>query len=200
VVSVIEDYALLSDTHTTALVGNDGSIDWLRLPCFDSTGPFAALVGGVENGRWRIAPRLPVRGNRRKYRGDSLVLETDCDTAEGSIRLVDFIPRRAEVPAVVRLIVGVRGRVRVEMDFRPRFDDGRIRPRFRIVDGATVADAGLESLRLSTPVETRVEDAATRADFVVPAGELLPFVLTWHPSNEPASAPIDALRALADTE
>jgi GH15 family glucan-1,4-alpha-glucosidase len=200
VVSLIEDYALLTDTQTSALVSKEGSIDWLRLPRFDSAGPFAALLRDVENGRWLIAPHLPVRGSRRRYRGDSVVLETDVETADGSIRLVEFVPIRAEVPAVVRLVEGVRGRVRMHMDFRPRFDDGRIRPRFGRVDGADVAIAEPECVRLCSPVETRADDAAIRADFVVSAGELLPFVLSWHHSHEPASAPIDPLRALAATE
>ena len=196
----IEDYALLGDTQTAALVSSEGSIDWLCLPRFDSAASFAALLGNEENGRWQIAPYGHVRETRRRYRGDTLVLETDFDTAEGSIRLVDFMPPRGESPAVVRLVEGVRGQVRVQMDLRLRFDYGRIRPWLRDIDGADVAIAGAESVWLRTPVETRDEDAAVRADFVVSAGQLLPFVLTWHPSHEAAPAPIDPLRALADTE
>jgi GH15 family glucan-1,4-alpha-glucosidase len=196
----IEDYGLLGDTHTAALVSNEGSIDWLCLPRFDSAAPFAALLGNEENGRWQIAPSGNVRATRRRYRGDTLVLETDFDTAEGSIRLVDFMPPRREAPTVVRLVEGVRGRVRVHMDLRPRFDYGRIRPSLRHIDGKQAAIAGPDSVWLRTPVETRAEDAAVRADFFVSAGELLPFVLTWQPSHEPAPVPVDPLRALADTE
>jgi GH15 family glucan-1,4-alpha-glucosidase len=196
----IEDYALLGDTHTGALVSTAGSIDWLCLPRFDSAAPFAALLGGEGNGRWQIAPLGHVRATRRRYRGDTLVLETDFDTAEGSIRLVDFMPPRGESPDVVRLVVGVRGKVPVHMDLKPRFDYGRIRPWLRHLDEADVAVAGPDSLWLRTPVETRAEDGAVRADFLVSAGELLPFVLTWQPSHEPAPVPVDALRALADTE
>jgi GH15 family glucan-1,4-alpha-glucosidase len=172
----------------------------LCLPRFDSAGSFAAVLGGEGNGRWRIAPVEHVRTARRRYRGDTLVLETDFETAAGSIRLVDFMPPRGESPAVVRLVVGVRGQVLVHMDLRPRFDSGRIRPWLRHIDGADVVVAGPDSVWLRTPVETRTEDAAVRADFLVSAGELLPFVLTWQPSHEPAPVPVDPLRALADTE
>jgi GH15 family glucan-1,4-alpha-glucosidase len=181
-------------------VSKAGSIDWLCLPRFDSAAPFAALLGDEGNGRWQIAPAGNVRTTRRRYRGDTLVLETDFDTDEGSIRLVDFMPPRGESPDVVRLVVGVRGQVRVHMDLRPRFDYGRIRPWLRHVEGADVAVAGPDSVWLRTPVETRAQDASLRADFLVAAGELLPFVLTWHPSHEPPPAPVDPLRALADTE
>ena len=196
----IEDYALIGDTHTAALVSKEGSIDWLCLPRFDSAASFAALLGNEENGRWQIAPHGHVRATRRRYRGDTLVLETDFDTAEGSIRLVDFMPPRDQAPDIVRLVVGVRGRVRVHMDLRVRFDYGRIRPWLRHIDGAQAAVAGPDSVWLRTPVETRDEDAAVRADFILSAGELVPFVLTWHPSHDSAPAPIDPLRALADTE
>jgi GH15 family glucan-1,4-alpha-glucosidase len=196
----IEDYALIGDTHTAALVSKEGSIDWLCLPRFDSEASFAALLGNEENGRWQIAPWGDVQATRRRYRGETLVLETDFDTAEGSIRLVDFMPPRGEAPDVVRLVEGIRGRVRVHMDLRPRFDYGRIRPWLRHIDGAQAAIAGPDSVWLRTPVETRAEEAAVRADFLVSAGELVPFVLTWHPSHEPAPVPVDPLRALADTE
>jgi GH15 family glucan-1,4-alpha-glucosidase len=156
--------------------------------------------GNQENSRWRIAPFGHVRATRRGYRGDTLVLETDFETAEGSIRLVDFMPPRGRGPDVVRLVEGVRGRVRVRMDLRVRFDYGGVQPWLRHSDGADVAIAGPDSVWLRTPVETRAEGFAVRADFFVTAGELVPFALTWHPSHEAAPAPIDPLRALADTE
>lgn len=196
----IEDYALLGDTHTAALVNNEGSIDWLCMPRFNSAACFAALLGNEENGRWQIAPYGHVQATRRRYRGDTLVLETDFDTAEGSIRLVDFMPPRGEAPDVVRLVEGVRARVRVHMDLRVRLENGRTRPWLRHTDGAHAAIAGPDSVCLRTPVETRGEGFAVRADFFVTAGELVPFALTWHPSHEAAPAPIDPLRALADTE
>jgi GH15 family glucan-1,4-alpha-glucosidase len=196
----IEDYALLGDTHTAALVSNRGSIDWLCLPRFDSAASFAALLGDTENGRWQVTPAAQVLATRRRYRGDTLVLETDFDTADGSIRLVDFMPLRSKAPIVVRLVEGVRGRVRMRMDLTVRFDDGRIHPWLRHSDGAHAAIAGRDSAWLRTPVETRDEDFAVRADFFVTAGELLPFVLTWQPSHEAPPVPFDPLRALVDTE
>ena len=196
----IENYALLGDTHTAALVSNQGSIDWLCFPRFDSAATFAALVGDEENGRWQIAPDGQITASRRRYRGDTLVLETDFETPEGSIRLVDFMPARGETAEVVRLVEGVRGRVRVQMELKARFDYGRIRPVIRRIDGADVAFAGPDSIWLHTPVETRDEEGVLRAEFSVTAGELVPFVLTWRPSHEPAPHPVDPMRALADTE
>ena len=170
----IEDYALLGDTGTAALVN--------------------------ENGRWQIAPHGLVRAMRRRYRGAAPVLETDFDTAEGSIRLVDFTPPRGNAPVVVRLVEGVRGRVRVHMDLRAPCDDGLTGPWRRHVGGAQLATAGADSLWLRTPVDTRVEGCRVRADFFVTAGELVPFVLTWQPSHEAAPTSVDPFRALADTE
>jgi GH15 family glucan-1,4-alpha-glucosidase len=187
--------------HPDGRAPEQGRIDRLALPPALRLGGFlAALLGDEEKGRWQIAPAGHLRRASRRYRGETLVLETDFDTAEGSIRLVDFMPPRGKTTDVVRLVVGVRGQVRVQMDFRPRFDYGRIRPRLRRIDGADVAIAGAESIWLRAAVETRTEDDAVRADFFVSAGELLPFVLTWHPWHEPAPVPVDPLRALADTE
>jgi GH15 family glucan-1,4-alpha-glucosidase len=194
------DYALLGHTHTATLVNQNGSLDWLCLPRFGSTATFAAALGNKENGRWQIAPCGHVRASRRRYRGDTLVLETDFDTADGSIRLVDFMPRQRKAPDVVRLVEGIRGRVRVLMDLRVRFHDGRLRPWLRLIDGAHRAIAGADRVWLGTPVQKRDDGFALRADFFVTAGELVPFVLTWHPSDEAAPAPIDPFRALADTE
>ena len=126
------------------------------------------------------------------------MLETDFDTSEGSIRLVDFMPPRDDAPDVVRLVEGLHGSVRVRMELTLRCDYGRIRPWLRRIDGAHAAIADCVWLR--TPVDTREEDFALRADFVITAGERVPFVLTWHPSHEPSPAPVDPLRALADTE
>jgi len=196
----IADYALLGDTDTAALVSNRGSIDWLCVPRFDSAASFAALLGDAENGRWQITPAGQVLATRRRHRGDTLVLETDFDTAEGSIRLVDFMPLRRDAPIVVRLVEGIRGCVRMHMDLTVRFDDGRIRPWLRHSDGAHAAIAGGDSVWLRSPVEARYEGFAVRADFFVTAGELVPFVLTWQPSHEAPPVPIDPLRALVDTE
>ena len=196
----IEDYALLGDTLTAALVGRDGSIDWLCLPRFDSPACFAALVGDDHNGRWRLAPRGEVRASRRRYRGDTLVLETELDTAEGSVRIVDFMPPRHQVPHVVRVVEGVRGRVCMQMDLRVRFDYGRIRPLLRPHPGAYGAIAGPDGVWLRSPVEITGDDMSLRAEFVVTAGDRCPFVLSWCPSHEPPPEPIDATQALAETE
>jgi hypothetical protein len=154
----------------------------------------------IEDGRWEIVPYGHVRAFRRRYRGDTLVLETDFATAEGSIRLVGFTPPRDKVRGVVRLVEGVRGRVRVHMDLRVRCLEGQIGPLLRQVDGACAATAGVDSVWLRTPVETRDEGFAVRADFFVTAGELIPFVLSWHPSQEASPAATDPFRALADAE
>jgi GH15 family glucan-1,4-alpha-glucosidase len=199
--SPIEDYALLGDTQTAALVGRDGSIDWLCLPRFDSAACFAALLGDEDNGRWVIAPRDHVRAARRRYRGDTLVLETDFDTAEGSIRVVDFMPPRNGAAHVVRLVEGIRGRVRVQMELRPRFDYGRIRPWLRpLVDGVYAAVAGPDSVWFRSSVPVRHENSLMRADFSVAPGQLFAFDLSWRPSHERSSDPIDPLRVLAETE
>jgi GH15 family glucan-1,4-alpha-glucosidase len=198
--SAIEDYALLGDTHGAGLVGRDGSVDWLCLPRFDSPACFASLLGDEDNGRWWIGPSGSVRTVERRYRGDTLVVETDFDTAAGSIRLIDFMPPRAKAPHLVRIVEGLRGRTSVSMDWRPRFDYGGIRPRIRSVDGALIATAGPDSLRLATPITTRVHGHAAGADFEIETGDCVPFVLSWHPSHEPGTAPVDAYVALADTE
>jgi GH15 family glucan-1,4-alpha-glucosidase len=198
--SPIEDYALLGDTQTAALVGRDGSIDWLCLPRFDSAACFAALLGDEDNGRWVIAPREHVRAARWRYRGDTVVLETDFDTAEGSIRVVDFMPPRNGAAHVVRLVEGIRGRVRVHMELRPRFDYGRIRPWLRSLDGAYAAVAGPDSVWFRSSVPVRQENSLMRADFSVAPGELFAFDLSWRPSHERSADPIDPLRALAETE
>lgn len=196
----IEGYVLLGDGRAGVPVSKDGSIDWLCRKRFDPAASLAAGRGDEENGSWRIAPSGNVRGTRHRYRGETLVLETDFDTAEGSIRLVDFMPPRGKAAHLVRLVEGVRGRVSARMQLRPRFGHGQTPPRLHRIDGADVAVAGSDSIWLRTPVETRAEDASVRADFFVSAGELLPFVLTWQPSHGPAPAPVDPLRALADTE
>ena len=188
-----EGDALLADAHRVAVVSDPGSIAWLCPPRCDPGVSCAALLGGVEHGRWQLAPSEEVRATRRRYRDESLVLETDFETAAGSIRLVEFVPPRTRAAALVRLVEGVRGRVRMRMDLRARSDGGS-------VDGVQAAAAGSHGLQLRAPVETHREGVAVRADFVVTAGELLPFVLEWAPSRDDAPAPLDPLRALADTE
>ena len=149
----IEDYAVIGDTETAALVGRNGSIDWLCVPRFDSGAIFAALLGTEEHGRWLIAPASPIRATRRRYRGDTMVLETEFDTDEGTVRLIDFMPIRGEAMDVVRIVEGVRGRVPMRMDLRLRFDYGHIVPWVRRVDADLVAVAGPDAVWLRTPVE-----------------------------------------------
>jgi GH15 family glucan-1,4-alpha-glucosidase len=198
--SRIEDYAIIADTHTAALVSRDGSIDWLCLPRFDSGACFAALLGDDGNGHWRIAPAGGVRGVRRRYRGDTLVLETEFETDDGAVRVVDFMPPRGEAPDVVRVVEGLRGRVPMAMELRLRFDYGKVVPWVYREDGDLVAVAGPDAVWLRTPVDTQGRDLATCAEFSVAAGEQVPFVLTWRASHLPPPAPIDPLVELGATE
>lgn len=196
----LEDYAVIGDTETAALVGNDGSIDWLCLPRFDSGALFAALLGTEDHGRWRLAPWDSIRAVRRRYRGDSLILETEFDTDEGTVRLVDFMPNRDDVHDVVRLVEGVRGRVRMHMDLRLRFDYGRIVP-WVYKDGTDlVAVAGPDAVWLRTPVATEGHNASTVADFTVSEGFMVPFVLTWQASHLPTPSAVEPTVLLAGAE
>jgi GH15 family glucan-1,4-alpha-glucosidase len=186
----IEDYAIIGDTHTAALVGRDGSIDWLCVPRFDSAACFAAVLGDERHGHWRLAPTAPVRAVRRRYLGDSLVLETEFDTDDGTVRLTDWMPLDGEYPVVARLVEGVRGRVAMRMDLVIRFDYGSVVPWVRNRDGVVVAVSGPDALYLSSVVDTRGEQLSTVADFSLYEGQSLPFVLAWRPSHlEPPSAP-----------
>jgi GH15 family glucan-1,4-alpha-glucosidase len=196
----IEDYALIGDTHTAALVSRDGSIDWLCLPRFDSPACFVALLGDPTNGHWQLAPAGGVREVRRRYQGDTLVLETEYRTDDGVVRVVDCMPPRQWDPDVARVVEGVRGRVPMRMELTIRFDYGSIVPWVRHVDGALHAVAGPDSVWLRTPVPVRGENWTTVADFTVAEGERAPFMLTWHASHRPAPRRIDPIRALGDTE
>jgi GH15 family glucan-1,4-alpha-glucosidase len=196
----IEDYALIGDTHTAALVSRQGSIDWLCLPRFDSPACFAALLGDRSNGRWLLAPAGPVREVRRRYQGDTLVLETEYRTDDGVVRVVDCMPPRQWDPDVARIVEGVRGRVPMRMELTIRFDYGSIVPWVRHIDGALHAVAGPDSVWLRTPVPVRGENWTSLADFTVAEGERVPFMLTWHASHRPAPRRIDPVQALGDTE
>ncbi|WP_433724248.1 glycoside hydrolase family 15 protein [Actinoplanes sp. CA-051413] len=196
----IEDYAIIADTQTAALVGRNGSIDWLCVPRFDSGAIFAALLGSEENGHWTIAPAGEIRSVRRRYRSETLVLETEFETDEGVVRLVDFMPPRGEAPDVIRIVEGVRGRVPMTMQLRLRFDYGHVVPWVYREQGDLVAVAGPDAVWLRTPVETHGENLATRADFTVAAGDRTPFVLTWRPSHLPPPDPVDPVEELGATE
>jgi GH15 family glucan-1,4-alpha-glucosidase len=195
----IEDYGLIGDTHTAALVGCNGSIDWLCLPRFDSDACFARLLGDERNGYWRIAPAAEHSSSRR-YRGDTLVLETEFETADGVIHVIDCMPIREDSPQVIRVVSGVRGQVALRMDLVMRWGYGSMVPWVRRVDNMLCAVAGPDALALWTPVETRGENMTTVAEFTVAAGEHLPFVLTWYPSHESPPRPVDARYAIYDTE
>jgi GH15 family glucan-1,4-alpha-glucosidase len=195
----IEDYAVIADTQTAALVGRDGSIDWLCLPRFDSGACFAALLGNSGNGHWRIAPAGGIRRVRRRYQGDSLVLETTFETEDGTVRVVDFMVPRLADPDLVRVVEGVRGRVPMRMELRIRFDYGRLTPWVRRVGKALLAISGPEALVLRTPVSHHGQDRTTVADFSVAEGDRLPFTLTWNQSDRPLPDEHDPFQALADT-
>jgi GH15 family glucan-1,4-alpha-glucosidase len=195
----IEDYALIGDCQTAALVGADGSIDWLCLPRFASGACFAALLGTAENGRWQLAPSVPVVQARRKYQGDTLVLETEFATDAGTLAVIDFMPIRETVPDVVRIVEGRRGRVPMRMDLTFRFDYGAIVPWVQREQHGIQAVAGPDAVHLRTPVPTRGEGMSTVADFSVSAGERIPFALSWHRSFDTARPALDAEAALQDT-
>jgi len=196
----IEDYALIGDTHTAGLVSREGSIDWLCLPRFDSPACFAALIGDEGNGRWLLAPAGPVRETRRRYQGDTLVLETEHHTDEGVVRVVDCMPPRQQDPDVARVVEGVRGRVPMRMELTIRFDYGSIVPWVRQVEGALHAIAGPDSVWLRTPVPVHGENLTTVAEFTIAEGERVPFMLTWHASHRRAPRRIDPVRAVDDSE
>ena len=196
----IEDYAVIGDTETAALVGRNGSIDWLCVPRFDSGAIFAALLGTEEHGRWLIAPASPIRATRRRYRGDTMVLETEFDTDEGTVRLIDFMPIRGEAMDVVRIVEGVRGRVPCA---------------WTCGCGSTTATSCrgyVGSMQISwpwrvpmrwwlrTPVELRGENSSTVADFSVGEGFQVPFVLVWRQSHLPTPQPVDPMVSLEATE
>ena len=197
----IEDYGLIGDCQTAALVGRDGSIDWLCWPAFDSDACFAALLGTDKNGRWLIAPREDVTKTSCRYWDNTLILETRFETAEGTVALIDFMPPRGKASDVVRLVRGVTGKVRLRMQLVIRFGFGADIPWVkRTEDGALLAICGQDMTVLRTPVETRGEDMTTVADFEVSEGQTIPFVLTYGPSHLPLPEPINPAQALQDTE
>jgi GH15 family glucan-1,4-alpha-glucosidase len=198
--SRIEDYALIGDCQTAALVARDGSIDWLCVPRFDSPACFAALLGTPEHGRWLLAPAGEVRTVRRRYRTDTLVLETEFETDAGVVAIVDCMPLRTTAPDVIRLVEGRRGRVamRMELVMRPAY--GSRVPWVRRVDGDLLAVAGGDALRLRSTVAFHGENLRTVADFVVTEGQTAAFELTWFPSHEAAPPPVDPEDAVRRTE
>ncbi|ROQ69937.1 GH15 family glucan-1,4-alpha-glucosidase [Streptomyces sp. 840.1] len=198
---LIEDYALIGDLQTAALVGKNGSVDWLCLPRFDSGACFAALLGDEDNGHWRIAPQGADTCTRRAYAGDSLVLETFWETRTGTVKVIDFMPQRDESPDVMRIVEGVSGTVDMTSVLRLRFDFGSVVPWVRRSQGHRVAVAGPDSawLRSEPPVKTWGQQFSTCSSFSVSAGERVAFVLTWHPSHSPRPDLVDPFEALDNT-
>lgn len=196
----IEDYALIGDCETAALVGKDGSIDWLCLPRFDSGACFAALLGGPEHGHWLIAPAGEVRRNKRHYQEHTLILETDFETAEGAVTIIDFMPIRDRHHDLVRIICGRRGKVPMKLDLTFRFDYGRSVPWVTSLDDGTLrAVAGPNMVGLRTPVPLKGEDLKTVSEFTVNEGERIPFVLSYRASHKKLPKPIDVESALQKT-
>lgn len=197
----IEDYALLGNCRTAALVSNRGSIDWLCFPRFDAPACFAALLGTPENGRWRIAPSSPVRSVKRRYHDGTMILETTFTTDEGVATLIDFMPSTFTHSSVARIVVGVQGRVAFDMDLVMRFDYGQTVPWVERYDSITLtAVAGPDMLVLRTPTPIKARAKHSTARFSVSAGERKVFTLSHQPSHEPVSDPFDAESALAKTE
>jgi len=189
----IEDYALIGDLQTSALVGRNGSVDWLCLPRFDSPSCFTALLGEEKHGRWLIAPAGEVRSVSRRYREGTLVLETDFETADGAARVIDFMPPRdGGAPQLVRIVQGLRGRVPMRMELIVRFGYGLSVPWVQRVPGGIVAQAGPDAVHLSTPVELRGENLTTVAELTVSEGASERFVLSWFPSYESPGRTEDA--------
>ena len=199
----IEDYAMIGDLHTAALVGLDGSIDWLCLPHFDSGACFARLLGHESHGYWRIAPTdapASVISTRRRYRPDSLVLETEFDTATGTVRVTDCMPVRDDHPHLIRLVEGVSGSVDMHMDLGVRFDYGETVPWVSSQEGLVRFTAGPDSVALWHRVEVVGKGMHSVADFTVAERQRYPFTLVWHPSHADPPPPLDSHYAVHLTE
>ncbi|MEJ8647224.1 glycoside hydrolase family 15 protein [Streptomyces sp. MS1.AVA.3] len=201
----IEDYALIGDMQTAALVCRDGTVDWLCLPRFDSPAVFAGLLGTEEHGFWRMGPvngpgGRPAPADRRRYRGDSLVLESEWDTPRGTVRVIDFMPPRDGAPQLIRIVEGVSGRVPMRSQLRMRFSYGWVVPWVHKVDDRTVAVAGPDSVWLDSAAETYGKDLTTFSDFTVSPGERIAFTISWEPSHKPPPAVADPEGSLEATE
>lgn len=200
----IEDYALIGDMQTAALVCRDGTVDWLCLPRFDSHAVFAALLGTDEHGFWRLGPASPAgaeppRADRRRYVGDSLILESEWDTPRGTVRVTDFMPPRDGAPQLIRIVEGVSGRVPMRSALRMRFSYGRVVPWVHQVDNRTVAVAGPDSIWLDTEADTYGKNLTTYSDFTVAPGDRVAFTISWQPSHRQPPALPDPEGSLALT-
>ncbi|MFB4278657.1 MULTISPECIES: glycoside hydrolase family 15 protein [unclassified Nonomuraea] len=195
----IEDYALIGDTRSAALVGRDGSIDWLCLPRFDSPSCFARLLGDESNGFWRLAPTGHERATWRAYAGETLILETVWETSTGTVKVIDFMPPRHTNPDLVRIVEGVSGTVGMTAEISIRFDYGRVVPWVRPVGDRLHAIGGPDSVWMRTPVPLEGDDYRRSGRFTVAAGERHTFVFAWHPSHQPEPVPMDPAEQLTET-
>jgi GH15 family glucan-1,4-alpha-glucosidase len=196
----IEDYAIIGDCETAALVGKNGSIDWLCWPAFSSGACFAALLGEEDNGFWRIAPATETLNTTRKYRDHTLILETTFEASDGTFKLIDFMPIRGRHSDIVRIVQGVKGQASIRMELALRFDYGRIVPWVERFDGGLLAIAGPDMAVFRTSLDHRGEDMKTVSDFTISEGESVSFVLTYGVSYEKPPRAIDAGKALEETE
>ncbi len=198
--SRIEDYAMVGDLHTAAMVAADGSIDWLCLPRFDSPACFAGLLDTEDAGRWLMAPADGGRCTRRRYRGDTLVLESEWETKDGHVRVIDFMPVRDEAADLVRIVEGISGTVPMRTELVLRFDYGQVVPWVTKTEGGVRAVAGPDAVLVTADVPLEGEDLKTVSEFTVEPGDRVAFVLTWFPSHDPEPTPADAEETLAATE
>ncbi len=196
----IESYAVIGDLQTAALVSRTGSVDWLCLPRFDGPAVFAALLGDERHGSWRIAAAGRHECTSRRYRADTLILETTWETPSGTARVVDFMPPRGEAPDIVRIVEGLSGRVEMTSDMRLQFDYGSVRPAICAIDGGFRAVAGPDAVYVNSPIDhDETDDGRHVATFAVGKGDRVPFVLTWQASQRERPKPVDADAAEADT-
>ncbi|MGI4795852.1 MAG: glycoside hydrolase family 15 protein [Janthinobacterium lividum] len=198
--SPIEDYALIGDGETAALVSRSGSVDWLCWPRFDDDACFAALLGTPEHGCWMITPHDAVTATNRRYQDDTLVVETDFETRDGTVRLIDFMPARETCSSLVRIVVGLRGRVAMRSELRLRFDYGALPPWCEATDDGSVARVGPDMVVLRAPVPVKVHQRCQEASFTVAQGERLAFVLSYGPASQAVPGPVDAEQALNATQ
>ncbi len=196
----IEDYALIGDGETAALVSRSGSVDWLCWPRFDDDACFAALLGTPEHGCWQISPTAAVTATSRRYQHDTLIVETDLETADGAVRLIDFMPARQTFSSLVRIVVGLRGSVAVRSELRLRFDYGALPPWCEATQDGAVAKVGPDLVVLRAPVPVEVHQHCQDCTLTVAAGERHAFVLSYGPATQPVPGPIDAEQALVATQ
>ena len=191
---------MLGNLQTAALVSREGSVDWCCFPRFDSNACFAAILGSPLNGRWLLAPTSQPERVGRRYRHDTLILESLIETATGSVRVIDFMPPRSTASELVRIVEGLSGEVEMRSELVIRFDFGHIVPWMQSVDQDHVAIAGPDALCYRTPVEAHGQDLKTVSTFNVLPGDRVPFVLTWFPSHESYPQKTDAEQALGETQ